>query len=132
MTKKSSRWSARVRETSDALTLEKGVFTRRKSSPFRSAMSDFAEVADRRLSPSSVLAFEVLDLAFVLLGRLQRLKGSQISSPPGSGIGLDRIKAILAGFELSYHRRSPRECSPTPKSACVRYPDAAQKPILPT
>jgi hypothetical protein len=58
MKRTSRRWSARVTRTSDALTLEKGVFskrrareialslkrstdrsTRRKSSPFRSAMS---------------------------------------------------------------------------------------------
>lgn len=55
--RKTSRWSRRVTETSDALTLDKGVFTksphaialslkrsadrsrRRKSSPYRSAMS---------------------------------------------------------------------------------------------
>lgn len=59
------RWSRRVTETSDALTLEEGVFKRepaaiarslkrsaersrrRKSSPFRSAMSMLTFYADR-------------------------------------------------------------------------------------
>lgn len=74
MTKKPKRWSRAVTETSDALTLKKGVFSqrsarsiarslkrsadrsrRRKSSPYRSAMSMltfFINRAGSSLSPA--------------------------------------------------------------------------------
>ena len=82
MTKSSSRWSARVRETSDALTLEKGVFTkrssrqialslkrsaerstRRKTSPFRSAMSMLNFYINRMGSKLSAERWRVLERA---------------------------------------------------------------------
>jgi len=82
MTKSSSRWSARVRETSDALTLEKGVFTkrssrqialslkrsaerstRRKTSPFRSAMSMLNFYINRMGSKLSAERRRVLERA---------------------------------------------------------------------
>jgi hypothetical protein len=91
-TKKVSRWSRRVTRTSDALDLEKGVFSsnhprgiarslkrsadrsrRRKSDPFRSAMSMlnfYINRAGRRLSKTRLNRLEAAkDELRVLYGR---------------------------------------------------------------
>jgi hypothetical protein len=82
MKRSSRRWSARVTRTSDALTLEKGVFTkrsareialslkrsadrstRRKSSPFRSAMSMLTFYINRMGTKLSARRRKVLERA---------------------------------------------------------------------
>lgn len=93
MTAKSSakRWSARVSRTSNALTLEKGVFTqrnaraiaqslkrsaerstRRKSSPFRSAMSMLNFYINRAGTQLSLNRKRILERAKPELRRLFR------------------------------------------------------------
>ena len=52
----------------------------------------------RRLMP-----LEVLDVAFVLLGRLAGVEGAEVAPPAGFRIDLARIKPVLAAFEFSDH-----------------------------
>lgn len=78
----SRRWSARVMHTSNALDLEKGVFAkrskRRKSAPFRSAMSMLNFEINRAGRGMSASQRKVLERA---KGELRRLYGKD---PAGS------------------------------------------------
>src|SRR5262249_13333848 len=95
--KPKARWSARVTRESDALTLERGVFSkrsphdiavslkrsaehsrRRKSAPFRSAMSMLSFYINRGGSKLSASRRKVLERAKV---ELRRLYGKDDAAP---------------------------------------------------
>jgi len=111
----SRRWSQRVTETSDALDLEPGVFrsaspraiaaslkrsadrsTRRKTTPFRSAMSMLTFYENRAGRNLSRDARARLDAA---KDELRRLYGRPPASPPASG------RPSSAAQEASSRRR---------------------------
>jgi len=99
--RKNQRWSQRVTETSDALTLEKGVFTRgspvsiarslkrsadrskrRKSDPYRSAMSMLTFYLNRAGRNMPATRRRTLEAA---KGELRRLYGRKPSPQRTSG-----------------------------------------------
>src|SRR5262249_46743871 len=66
----------------------------------------------REYAPSPA-ALEILHRTFMLLRGCARLERTEISAPAGLWIGLARIEAVRARFQLANHRRPPR-------SACAR------------
>lgn len=97
-------------------------------------VSDYRE---QSLPPS--VALEVLNRAFVFLGRRAGAEGAEIASPLGTRIHLARIQPVFPGAELANHvsalpkrlgieivalRRAP-EVSDVAAKACRRWPQNA-------
>jgi hypothetical protein len=79
------RWSARVSEHSDALTLERGVFTKRDPRAIARSLKSSAEHSRRRRSTSFRSAMSMLNFYINRMGRklapgrrrvLERTKGA--------------------------------------------------------
>jgi len=64
-----NRWSARVREHSDALTLESGVFTKRDPRAIAQSLKSSAEHSKRRKSTPFRSAMSMLNFYINRMGR---------------------------------------------------------------
>lgn len=53
------------------------------------------------------MPFEILNLAFVLLGGFAGVEGAEVAAAAGLFIFLARIEAVFSGFEFSDHRSLP-------------------------
>lgn len=119
-TARKNRWSQRVTETSDALTLEKGVFTRnsarsiaaclkrsaershkRKSSPYRSAMSMLTFYENRAGKTLPAASKRKLEDA---KEELRKLYGK--SAPKKKAASARRAKTAKTRSKTSVRRRS--------------------------
>lgn len=128
-TARKNRWSQRVTETSDALTLEKGVFTRnsarsiaaslkrsaershkRKSSPYRSAMSMLTFYENRAGKTLPAASKRKLEDA---KEELRKLYGK--SAPKKKTASSRRTKTSKARSKTSVRRRSQTRARATKK-----------------
>jgi hypothetical protein len=53
------------------------------------------------------MAFEELDLAFMLFGGGAGTEGAEVAAFAGPGIFFTRIEAVFAGGELANHKKAP-------------------------